>query len=398
MKTNQSLSGLVFCCLLALCGCKQQPKADGFVINGTLSGQSEGALVMLQANSTSSTDILDSAVVSGGKFVLQGKVDVPTRSMLIIDLNGSGVEEPDYSKIMGSELYVENAAMTYEADVNTLPTFAGDSGRQGKPVITGGTEQTLFAAYEKSILSVQEELMRLQFDMLDASAGPVDDVVATVKREADLQQQLNDATCGFIRQHPASAVSLDLLSASLTDTPSPYTAERIDEMLSWVEPSLQGTPQLETLKEQAAKAKRIAVGQPFIDAEFLTTDGKKVKLSSLLSKDGYTMLEFWASWCAPCRGEIPHLVKVHSQYKDFTMISVSVDEKEENWKKALSEEEGMTWTQLRNPDGFGGVVYDGYGITGIPACIVFDSEGRFFKTNMRGIYLDAFLQEVYGDR
>jgi len=148
------------------------------------------------------------------------------------------------------------------------------------------------------------------------------------------------------------------------------------------------------LQMQAEMAKHTAIGNHYIDGTVVTPEGKQVKLSSLIKKGEYTMLEFWASWCRPCRQEIPHLKKVHEKYKDFNIISISVDERDADWKKAMAKE-GMTWTQVRNPEGFGGMVMGEYGINGIPACLILDKDGNFYKTNMRGAYLDAFLFDYY---
>ena len=97
------------------------------------------------------------------------------------------------------------------------------------------------------------------------------------------------------------------------------------------------------------------------------------------------MLEFWASWCGPCRGEIPHLRHVYQDYKDkgFEIISISIDEKKTDWDKAMKEEK-MVWKQLCDPNGFKGPVAQKYNITGVPTCILLDKEGRIFKTEMRG--------------
>ena len=107
------------------------------------------------------------------------------------------------------------------------------------------------------------------------------------------------------------------------------------------------------------------------------------------------MLEFWASWCGPCRGEIPHLKHVWKEYKDkgFDIVSISVDEENKDWQKALREEK-MDWPQLNDPKGVQGPAQQVYNITGVPACILLDKEGRIYKTDTRGAYLDAELENL----
>ena len=155
-------------------------------------------------------------------------------------------------------------------------------------------------------------------------------------------------------------------------------------------------PMAENFKTIADKAKTMAIGEKYQDIELMNPEGKMVKLSSCVPEGKYVMLEFWASWCGPCRGEIPHLRHVYQEYKDkgFEIISISIDEKKTDWDKAMKEEK-MVWKQLSDPIGFNGPVAQKYNITGVPTCILLDKEGRIFKTEMRGAALDAVLQELY---
>lgn len=392
---------LVLFSMLFVLSC-QQKKEEGFTINGTLTGDAEGGRVMLQSMDYPPVT-LDSTVVKDGKFTLKGKLDAPALCGLLIDINEPDAEEPDYrEKMFYIRFYMENSDITFEGDVSTLPAYYYNPKRSGEFTVKGSVTQDLSKQLAASIsepskqLSILSERYSKEYLIPGFEGKDVTNVgIEIVKAEKPYKQQVRDAKMKFIKENSSSVVAFDEVSYILNGYSSPVTAAEIDEMMSILEKSWAGTEQFEELQLLAAKAKKLAVGEPYIDAEFLNPKGEKVMLSSLMPKDKYVMLEFWASWCGPCRGEIPHLVKVHKKYKDFEIISISVDDKDSEWQKAMKEE-GMVWKQLRNPEGMKGSVMEKYNITGVPTCIILDKEGKFYKTNMRGAYLDEFLIETYG--
>ena len=173
------------------------------------------------------------------------------------------------------------------------------------------------------------------------------------------------------------------------------TSGQIEDLQNTLSGVWGNCPRMTEFKEKAEMAKKIAIGAPFQDIELTDPEGKKVKLSECLPTGKYVMLEFWASWCGPCRGEIPHLKHVYQNYKDkgFEIISVSIDQKNKDWQKAMKEEK-MPWIQLNDPQGENGPAIQVYNVTGVPHCILLDKEGKIFKTNMRGAYLDAALEQL----
>ena len=126
--------------------------------------------------------------------------------------------------------------------------------------------------------------------------------------------------------------------------------------------------------------------------------GENVRLSEYVKPGAYNMLEFWAFWCSPCRGEIPHLRHLYEVCgKDFNMISVSIDERDTDWKKAV-QEEGMQWHQLCDQKGRKGPVVIEYQVFGIPDCIVLDPEGKIVCGGVRGAELDVVVQDLLGEK
>lgn len=364
--------------------------AQNFVLKGTVKGNVEGCTVMLQKYDIDKVSNLDSATIKNGEFVLKGDVNQPEQYQMVIDMNEPGVAEPDYQKIFASRIYIENKPMTYDVDLTGFPTEKDMS--MITPVIKGSATQDTYQVYLDLMTPIQDKLHSLNDSINNCKV--LAQRVALAKEAIQLMDDMRQQTCKFIQDHTSSLVAFDLLNESFSALPTPYTSAEIDEMMGWLKNDWSNSPQYPMLQAQSEMAKHTAVGNRFIDGTLLTPQGKQVKLSSLIKKGEYTMLEFWASWCHPCRQEIPHLKEVHEKYKDFNIVSISVDERDEDWKKAMAKE-GMNWTQLRNPEGFGGMVMGEYGINGIPACLILDKNGNFYKTNMRGAFLDAFLYDYY---
>lgn len=390
-----------------LAGC--QPGAGpGYTLDGVLTGgEAPTGMVYLQRQMPDGQMVsTDSATITDGKFSLKGHVDRPQMYTLRIDLRTDPTESVQ-GKVFASNFYLENSPITFEGNLKTLPGVFYDPERPLEaPVIKGSATEDFYARFRADIKPASDSLAVIDRRYWEEYTAPMmndkehkhdytEVGVALVKEEARWRKELQEKTLAFIRENPSSVVAFDQLVALFSDFTVNYSGKQIDEMRSWVADAWTGTPQLAALDSIVSRIKPVALGEKYADIDVQTPDGKTVKLSSLIPEGKYVMLEFWASWCGPCRAEIPHLVRVHEKYKDFNIVSVSVDEKEADWQKAMKEER-MTWTQARITGGIMGEEVKKFNITGIPMCMVLDGEGRFYRTNTRGAYLDAFLMELYG--
>lgn len=390
-----------------LAGC--QPGAGpGYTLDGVLTGgEASTGMAYLQRQMPDGQMVsTDSATITDGKFSLKGHVDRPQMYTLRIDLRTDPTESVQ-GKVFASNFYLENSPITFEGNLKTLPGVFYDPERPLEaPVIKGSATEDFYARFRADIKPASDSLAVIDRRYWKEYTAPMmndkehkhdytEVGVALVKEEARWRKELQEKTLAFIRENPSSVVAFDQLVALFSDFTVNYSGKQIDEMRSWVADAWTGTPQLAALDSIVSRIKPVALGEKYADIDVQTPDGKTVKLSSLIPEGKYVMLEFWASWCGPCRAEIPHLVRVHEKYKDFNIVSVSVDEKEADWQKAMKEER-MTWTQARITGGIMGEEVKKFNITGIPMCMVLDGEGRFYRTNTRGAYLDAFLMELYG--
>lgn len=391
------LYGIV--CLGTLVACQREP---GYKISGSVPGTPDGMKVYLYNWNTP----VDSSVVKGGKFVLTGKVDVPTRYQLLIDLSPDKVES--YEKdLRGSDVFVENVDITYESpSIDSLPSRSFQRKVKGNVTVKGSLTHDLFLSYQEKIKPYRTKNSEAWNKYLKVYHIPALDGVFNTREGIALAREMNDAQkeitriqWDFIRANPKSPVSVDVAQNMVYS--AKFSKAEMENLLQAIDPSLRETAGYKQLQKSLEEIAPIALGEKYKDLELVDENGKTVHLADFVKPGQYNMVEFWASWCGPCRGEIPHLRHVYDAYgegKDaFNMISVSIDDKEKDWKQALKEE-NMKWTQLCDLKGWKGEVINKYKIQGVPFCLILDKEGRIIDHGVRGSELDVVLIEYLGDR
>ena len=393
------LYGAIF--LGVLVACQREP---GYKITGSVPGTPDGMKVYLYNWNTP----VDSGVVKGGKFVLTGKVDVPVRYQLWVDLSPD--KNMEYEKDMrGSDIFVDNTDIRYETpSIDSLASRMSFHRKEveGEVLITGSPVHDLYLKYKEEIRPYSNRSSEAWNEYLKVYHIPALDGVfntreglALAREMQEAQKEMKKIQWDFITGNPTSPVSIDIAQNMMYS--SKLSKAEMDKLLQAIDPYLHNAPAYKELQKSMEGFYPVAIGEKFKDIEVVNEEGKTVHLADYVKPGQYNMVEFWASWCGPCRGEIPHLRHVYEAYgkgeNAFNMISVSIDDKESDWKKALKEE-NMKWIQLCDLKGWKGEVINKYKIQGVPFCLILDKEGRIIDHGVRGSELDLVLIDLLGDR
>lgn len=233
----------------------------------------------------------------------------------------------------------------------------------------------------------------LQASFVKATAGKSETEIENLRAEylTSFKQELSYYTksvVDFARQNQnlAGFYAIRTLDPEIAEQEIIAYAEQIDDQFT-------ENRYVNQFKEEAAKLKLLAVGQRAPDFEAYTPDNKVVKLSDYKGK--LTLVDFWASWCVPCRKENPNIVRLYNQYKDkgFTVLGVSFDNNPGSWIRAI-EEDKLIWTNISDLKAWSSDLVITYRIKAIPASVLVDANGNIVAKNLRGKELEVFLNNA----
>jgi peroxiredoxin len=245
----------------------------------------------------------------------------------------------------------------------------------------------------KTDLEKDNKIAMEKYQQYQAAAQSGDTIKATVLME-EVKSLFNDTEkkiVGFIKSNPASWVT----PLFLAQMESSLSTEELDSLLSRLDPKLSVTPSVIDMKERLVKIKKVAIGQ--IAPDFTQNDpsGNPVKLSDVYSKNEYTLIDFWAAWCGPCRQENPNVVAAYAAFKakGFGVFGVSLDQDHDRWVKAI-EDDKLTWTQVSDLKYWQSDAAKMYAVNSIPANFLVDKTGKIVARNLRGEDLLKKLAEL----
>lgn len=351
---------------------------EGFTITGSFPGLKAGSKVELVNKDSHGKDAWQrvEGSVTDGEFVIKGNVDMPTLCDVRITPVTSGDDVMDKS----FPLMVENTTIvTSAAHIDSVPPgfYVGPSGLYQLKNVTvkGGEAQREFAEYQAAMFDAEVAAKQAHADLYWNKKKDMTKEEKQQLKEAynAAEVALGKAEEAFINEHPAYHISA-LKWQQMIGEPFLFTNDELDAL--WAKLSRNNSPvRVAKLKAVVDKARKFVKGQPYTDFPALDPEGKEHKFSDMVQKGRYTMVDFWASWCGPCRMAIPHVRELHEKYGDkLGVIAMSVDESPEAWAKAM-EQEKMDWTQLRvAPENFKAVT-TAYNFSGIPFMVLIDGDG-----------------------
>lgn len=382
--------------LIALCMATavHAQSSSFFTVEGNIPGLTAGCEVKLVNVEYGQRETIATAKSTDGGFRLEGSVKSPTLCWLDIeDANGDMGKQLD--------LMLEPGDMTVTtAHVDSLPpsfTFTTEGLRKERNVtFTGGKAIQEFKEYRTAMLPYEIAAKQLHYDLYispdaDKKNKARNDSLQALLGEAN--RKTDAARKDFITRHPDYAISAYLWCECLRE-PFSFTHDELDRLLELTKDN-RDTARLAFLQKAVQESRKFVKGRKYTDIEVSDADKNGHRLSDYIHAGRYAFIDFWASWCGPCRAAIPHVRDLYKQYADrMDICSVSLDSKETDWRKAMDEEK-MEWTQLWLPKEKQKAATGAYSIHGIPFLLLLSPEGEILYAGSSASEASATLMQHF---
>lgn len=343
-------------------------QGEQFKLTGNISGQPEGKVYLSKVQDNELVKI-DSAELKEGVFEFVGTVASPQRYFIQLD-----------GKKEALQFFIENSNININADVEKL----------AEAKVVGSAEQDVYAAYKESQKVFNEKNMDLRKEYMaarnaqdQAKMDSIRDVAMKMEEEADavtdefLKNNATSVVSGFIKYRMTGGMELAKME------------EMYNAMPENVKASIYGVK----IKDKIELLNSVAVGKTAPDFTLNTPEETPFSLSSLKGK--VVVIDFWASWCGPCRRENPHMVELYKEVNErgVEFLGVSLDKDKDKWLKAI-EDDGLIWKHVSDLKYWNSEAAKMYGISGIPATVLLDQNGVIVAKNLRSAELKVEIEKL----